>query len=427
MTVMTESAGALSTLVSIGCPARGHCPDLADPALYSDGDPHAVFTELRRRAPVCWQESPAGPGFWSVTKYDDVDTVLRDYTVFTSERGTLLNILGKDDPAGGKQMAVTDPPRHSRMREPLQRALSMKAVEAHRESIRAVVVRLIEPLADGVFDLAKAMTAMPMAVTGTLMGLPEKDWPYLVRLTTSAVAPDDPEYVLPRGPEATLANAHRTLFAYFQEVVQTRRKAPGSDLISVLMSLDLAGRRISPAEIMSNCYSLLLGANVTTPHVASAAMATQTATGVFEDWAEHPELIVHGTEEALRWASPASHFMRYATQDVRLRGEVIEAGDAVVTWLGSANRDEDAFPGPFTFDIRRRPNRHVAFGIGPHFCVGHTVARVTLRLLFAELLSRYSGFELAGEPERLRSNFVAGYKHLPITARRRSTTGPAGY
>ncbi|BFP56942.1 cytochrome P450 [Streptomyces griseus] len=411
-----------------GCPVSAAVPDLTDPVLYSDGDPHRIFARLRQREPVSWSANGEGPGFWSVTKYRDADVVLRDHSLFTSERGTLLNILGTDDPAGGKQMAVTDPPKHTRLREPLQRALSMKAVERHRETIRTTVVRLIEPLAeDGAFDFAEAMVAMPMAVTGTLMGLPSADWPRLADLTTAAIAPDDPEYTLPLGPQATLETAHRELFAYFQDVVHQRRKAPGDDLISFLMSIEPGGRRMTPGEIMSNCYSLLLGANVTTPHVASAAMATQTGTGVLEDWAAHPELTVGGTEEALRWASPANHFMRYAVQDVVLAEREIAAGEAVVVWLGSANRDEEVFADPFVFDIRRKPNRHIAFGIGPHYCVGHTVAKVTLRLLFGELLSRFEGFELVGEPERLRSNFVAGYKHLPIVARVRPVPGPVSY
>ncbi|MDI1460729.1 cytochrome P450 [Catellatospora sp. KI3] len=414
--------------MATGCPVSGALPDLTDPMLYSDGDPHDIFRRLRRHDPVSWQETATGPGFWSVTTYHDADLVLRDHSIFTSERGTLLNILGTDDPAGGKQMAVTDPPRHTRMREPLQRALSIKAVERHRESIREKVLALIEPLYDGgVFDFAEAMVAMPMAVTGTLMGLPPADWSRLTTMTTSAIAPDDPEYTLPAGPQATLETAHRELFAYFQEIVHQRRKAPGDDLISFLMEIDLDGRRMSLGEIMSNCYSLLLGANVTTPHVASAAMATQTGTGVFEDWAAHPELTVGGTEEALRWASPANHFMRYAVRDVTMRDRQIKSGDAVVVWLGSANRDEEVFADPFTFDIRRKPNRHIAFGIGPHYCVGHTVAKVTLRLLFAELLSRFSDFDLAGQPQRLRSNFVAGYKHLPIVAKVRPVAGTVAY
>ncbi len=425
---MCPVAHTVTPPTAAGCPVgHGSGLDLTDPSLHSDQDAHAIWRALRHHDPVSRQVAPSGHPFWSVTKHEDAQIVLRDHTLFTSERGTLLNILGTEDPAGGKQMAVTDPPRHARMREPLQRALSMKEVEVHRESIRAVVTRLFEPMADGVFDFAEAMATLPMAVTGTLMGLPTADWARLTLLTTAAIAPDDPEFQIAESPEATLQIAHRELFAYFQDIVHERQKHPGDDLISFLMSIDLDGQGVSLGEIMSNCYSLLLGANVTTPHVASAAMATQAGTGVFEDWAAHPELAVRGTEEALRWASPANHFMRYAVRDVELRGTHIAAGDAVVVWLGSANRDEDVFTDPDTFDIHRRPNRHLAFGAGPHFCVGHTVAKVSLRLVFTEMLSRFEGFEVVGRPQRLRSNFVAGYSHLPVTARRRREPGPVGY
>lgn len=409
------------------CPMHAGPADLVDPQLYSDGDPHEIWRALRRHEPVSWQQVDAERGFWSVTTHADADVVLRDHALFTSERGTLLNLLGTDDPAGGRQMAATDPPRHTRMREPLQRALSIKAVDAYRERIRGIVVDLLTPLADGMVDLASAMAAMPMAVTGTIMGLPAADWPRLTRLTTAAVAPDDEKFQLAEGPAATLSTAHRELFAYFQDAVVGRRAAPGDDLISLLLTMQVEDRRLSMSEIVSNCYSLLLGANVTTPHVASTAVATQAGTGVLEDWAAHPGCTVSGTEEALRWASPANHFMRYATRDVELHGVPIRAGDAVVVWLGSANRDEDVFDDPYRFDIRRRPNKHIAFGIGPHYCVGHSVARVTLRVFFAELLSRFTDIALAGVAQRLRSNFVAGIKHLPITAQVRTPPGPVTY
>ncbi|MFF4034391.1 cytochrome P450 [Streptomyces sviceus] len=401
-----------------GCPVRHEAPDLVDPALHSHGDPHALWRELRRHHPVSWHAVDDQLGFWSVTRYPDADIVLRDYTSFTSERGTMIDLLGTDDPAGGSQLAVTDPPRHGVMREPLQRALTLKAVERSQDIIREQIVRLLSPLADGgTFDFATAMLAMPMAVTGVLMGLPTEDWDRLTWLTTVCIAPDDPEYRHPRGRKYTLEAAHRELFAYFQDIVKEREKNLGDDLISVLLRTEFDGRRMSLGEIVSNCYSMLLGANVTTPHAPSFALDHLFGTPDLDDWAAHPELIRSGVEEALRWASPITYFMRYATQDVELSGTHVKAGDAVVVWIASANRDEDVFPHAFTFDVRRRPNRHIAFGVGAHHCVGHSVARVTLRLLFAELFGRFADLAPAGETERLASNFVSGIKHLPITAK----------
>ncbi|MFI1868760.1 cytochrome P450 [Streptomyces jumonjinensis] len=405
-------------------PASARCPvsaprqaELIDPDLYGGDGAHEIWRQLRRHAPVSRQ--PVGDiGYWSVVGHADAGRVLRDHDAFTSEQGTLLNLLGKGDPAGGRQMAVTDPPKHSRLRSPLQQALSIKAVDDDREDIRRVVAELLGPLADGgPFDFAAAMSAMPMAVIGTMMALPEQDWPRLVRLTYACIAADDPEFQLGAGPQVTLVTAHRELFAYFQDIVTSRRRSPGDDLISVLLTMELDGRRLSPGEIVSNCYSLLLGATVTTAQPPCAAVAELAGTPVLDDWAAHPELLTSGVEESLRWASPTQHFMRHTTRDVEIRGVPIPAGDAVVVWLGSANRDETVFAAPDVFDIRRRPNKHIAFGVGAHYCIGHTVARVTLRVLFEELLSRFTEVELAGTPRRIRSNIIAGFSRLPITAR----------
>jgi cytochrome P450 len=408
------------------CPVQVGSDDLVDPTLYSDGRADEAWRRLRGLDGLAWQQVDDQRGFWSAARFADADLVLRDHATFTSERGTLLDLLGTDDPAGGTQLAVTDPPRHTEMQTRLKRALTIRAVDRQRDMIREKVVGLLEPLGDGgVFDFAQAMLTMPMAVTGTMMGLPETDWDWLTRINTVCIAADDPEYRDPAGRSATLAFAHHELFGYFQDLVRHRRSNLGDDLISVLISTRFEGRHMALGEIISNCYSLLLGANVTTPHSPNYMLAEFIGTDVLTDWAAHPEVGPTGVEEALRWASPVNHFLRYATRDVEVSGTPIAAGDAVVVWLGAANRDDREFPGASRFDIRRKPNKHLAFGAGPHYCVGHSVARVTLRILFEELLGRFEDFRLAGRPERLVSNFVSGYKHVPITGRRRATR-PAG-
>ncbi|HVV23106.1 MAG TPA: cytochrome P450 [Pseudonocardiaceae bacterium] len=408
--------------VAVGCPVHVETTDLIDPALYSDGDARAVWQRLRGLDRLSWHQVDDRRGFWSVVTFADTDHVLRNTHLFTSERGTMLEILGMDDPAGGKQLAVTDPPRHTVMQARLKKALAVKAVDRQRDMIRELIVDLIDPIGDGgAFDFAQAMIAMPMSVTGTMMDLPRSDWPWLSRLTTICIAADDAEYQDHGSKAASLTAAHRELFAYFQDLVRYRREHLGDDLLSVLISTTFEGRHMSPGEVVSNCYSLLLGANVTTPHAPNFVLAEFAESDVLRDWAAHPSVRQTAVEEALRWASPVNHMLRYATQDTEVHDTPIAAGDAVVVWLGSANRDEAEFPGGSTFDIRRKPNKHLAFGIGPHYCVGHSVARVTLKTLFAELLARFTDFQLAGKPERLVSNFVSGYKHVPITARRRAT------
>lgn len=390
---------------------------LMDPGLFSAGDPHAVWTQMRREDPVRWQPVGDDHGFWSVVRFADGEMVLRDHTRFTSQRGTMLYLLGKDDPARGRQMAATDPPQHSRMREPVQRALTSKAVERYRPAIQAEIRRVLSCALSGEpFDFAEAMMMLPMAAAGTMMRLPRVDWTRLTELTAMSIAPSDPEFAV--GTEKrTLELAHRELFAYFHDIIKVRREDLGDDLISMLLSIDLDGRRPETGAILSNCYSLILGANVTTPYVPTGAMIEFTTTPVLDDWRANLDK-VHRTaiDETLRWASPANHFMRYALEDVELGGKKISQGEAVVVWLGACNRDEAVFRNPFDFDIRRKPNRHITFGVGSHYCVGHTVARLTMQVLFDELLHNFNGFEIVGDLQHLHSNFVAGIKHMPLVA-----------
>ena len=392
--------------------------DLRDPRLFGEGDPHLVWHALREREPLRWQAS-GEVGFWSVTRHDDVSMVLRDYRRFTSQRGTMLNILGVEDPAGGFQMAATDPPRHTQMRIPHNRALSGPALEQHRAHVHALVTRMLQPALDGeVLDLAQGTMLLATGMAGTLLGLPEEDWPWLARLLMAAIASDDPEYLLPEGPAATLHNAHRELFAYLQDHVRRRHRRPADDMISLLLTIPVDGEPLSPGSVVSNSYSLLLGGMVTTTQVPSATLVEMEGTDLYAEWARHPEWFDTAVEEALRWSSPVNHFMRYATEDVELHGRTIRAGEAVVVWLGSADRDERVFADPYRFDLRRDPNRHVAFGYGPHFCVGHGAARMTMRLLFTELFRHFEAVELAGPPRHLHSYFVAGITHLPVRAHR---------
>jgi cytochrome P450 len=422
-----ERAMTVDRPLTPGCPVYAGPAELADAALYSDGDAYAVWERLRGLDQLSWSQVGENTGFWSVVKYSDADRVLRETASFTSERGTMIDLLGTDDPVGGQQLAATDPPRHTQMSTRLKKAMAVKAVNRQRDKIRELILDLILPIGDGGdFDFGQAMLAMPMSVTGTMMGLPRTDWPWLNRHTTLCIAADDPEYQEAGGKAATMEVAHRELFAYFQDIVRYRRGNPGDDLISVLISTQFDGRYMSPGEIVSNCYSLLLGANVTTPHGPSFLMAEFAETNVLADWAAHPESDGTAMEETLRWSSPVNHLLRYATHDVWLHNTAIAAGKAVVVWPGAADRDEEAFPHASTFDIRRKPNKHLAFGIGPHYCIGHSVARIGLTILYDELLSRFEEFSLAGQPERLRSTFVSGYKHVPITARLRAKPGRTG-
>lgn len=406
MRISVPSAGADIDLARV---------DLTDPHFYSNGDPHSVWHAMRERTPLHRQTLPNGRSFVSVTRHADVRAVLADHARFTSRRGTLLSILGHPDPAADKMMAASDPPVHSAMREPMARVMSYAALRDRRDGIRHVVHRLLQPLLAGEpWDLANAVLAFPMAFTGALMGLPQRDWPRLAELTTMAIAPED-GVVEDVAAQARLATAHHELFEYFAVHVQTRRSR--DDLVGFLTQMRLGERGLRMDEIVYNCYSLLLGANVTTPHAIAATVLALT---------EHPEQYPRGglagvdvdraVDEGLRWSSPANHFLRHATVPTELSGGEVRPGEAVVAWLGSANRDEHVFTDPYAFDIERSPNRHLAFGFGRHYCIGAPLAKIALGVFFEELFALVTCFRVVGPPEHLASNFVAGVKRLLVVA-----------
>lgn len=401
--------------------------DLFDPHLYADGDPHPIWALMRERAPVHHQVLPDGREFWSVTTYEDAKRVLADHEAFTSERGTLLVALDAGDPAGGKMMAATDPPRHTALRIPLTRAMSPREWARRESQLRASVRAMLAPAYDDDhWDLAVAAAEFPMTFTGALMGLPERDWPRLTHCTTAAIAADD-EAFQEGDSLTTLVSVHHELFEYFSEQVRERSASePRGDLIDVLMTMWADGAPLDHEELVYNCYSLLLGANVTTPHVLSATvMELMDRPAEYRRLADRPALVNRAVEEGLRWASPANHFMRYSRRGVELGGQVIPAGSAVAVWLGSANRDEKAFADPYRFDIARAPNRHLAFGFGPHYCVGASLARVALRMALTEIVGMFDRIEPDGEVRHLHSNFTAGITRLPLrTTMRRAPVAP---
>ncbi|RKF25513.1 cytochrome P450 [Micromonospora globbae] len=391
-------------------PGRAH---LADPVLHEVGDPHAALRALRRWDPVGWQPVEGRSGFWAVTRYADVRAVLTDHETFSSTGGVMLNMLGRPEPARDQQFASSDPPRHGLIRGPLQRQMTTRAVARHAPAIRSFVRGMLHP-ADGPLDFADLTSGLPLAFLGPLMGIPAADWPDLARWVAMSVAEHDPEAMLPDGPTATLERGHRELFAYLLHLVLDHRRRPRGDLVDLLASMPLR-----PGAVVANCYSLLLGGGAAIPHVPRAALAELIRTGRYEEWARRPDRIDRAVEEALRFTTPAGHFMRLTKRDTTVGGVRIPAGDAVVVWLGSANRDETVFPDADTMDPDRHPNRHLAFGDGRHYCLGAPVARLTLRIFFEELFATFASFEPAGEVERVRSTWLAGIRRMPVVGRRR--------
>jgi cytochrome P450 len=388
--------------------------DLYPAAFYRSGDPHAAWHALRAAAPVWRQSAPDGTPFWSVTRYHDVVRVLKDTRRFSSEYSTMLSVLAGDS-ASGKAIHLIDPPKHRVIRGPTVHLMSMRVMHRHEARIRKRVRAMIATAAaDREIDFARLATAIPMAVTGEIIGIPEKDWVDVARWTIASMAPDDPFYSA--GEDAnTLRMAHVYLFSMLAGLIQDRREKPADDLISLLISLDIDGQRATDEDVLVNCYAFIMGANPTIPQAASHLLLVLLQDrALWRELRGDASLLSTTVEEALRWASPVNHLLRRTTEEVRLGEETLPAGSLVAAWLGSANRDDEVFADPYVFDPRRSPNPHIAFGVGPHRCIGNPSARTGLALLLEELTAQVESVELAGRPQHLESNFLNGITSLPV-------------
>jgi cytochrome P450 len=405
-------------------PPGQHLPldeiDLASVSLYTDADAHLAWRTLRAQCPVFWQARRGGEGFWAVTRHADVRRVLADYEAFTSERGTAIAMLDSADPAAGLMMQATDPPRHRQYRGRLNKPFSMRAVPAYSESIRSMVTQALAPARDGgAWDAAEAFSRLPMSVAALLMELPAQDVEPLRRLAFASLAPEDAAYGRGSG-RATAMHAHYEIITYFRDRIAERRRGPSGDLISHLLALEIDGRALTDEELLFNCLSLLLGAVVTTSQAISATLIEVAGQHGGEGRLPRdvpPESVA---EEALRWSSPVTHFMRRARHDLELHDTKIRAGDAVTAWIASANRDEAVFEQPYLLDFARSPNPHIAFGYGPHRCLGSNLARLMLKVAFGELATCLESYEIADEPRHLASNEIAGVASLPLRLKFRS-------
>ncbi len=398
--------------------------DLTDPTLYAFGDPHAVFSLLRAEAPVFWNREANGPGFWALTRYDDIARVYRDPATFRSEYGTILTThRDKPDPAAGKMLALTDPPRHPKLRQPIYRGFTPHMVERLEQRVRATVDALLDEALDrGSCDFVTDVSAhLPVTVMCEMMGVPRADWDLMLDLTRTAFSADDPEYQIAASGGMTASQAHNEILLYFADLAVERRDDPGEDLVSILATMEVDGQPLSDEEVLLNCDNLIVGGNETMRHTAAGGLLALLDHPA--EWARlerEPELLASAIEEILRWTSPGMHVLRTAKHDTLIRGQTIKAGQQIAMWTPSANRDEAVFADPFRFDVARSPNRHLTFGLGAHYCLGASLTRMELRTLFQQLLARTAQVALAGPIERLRSNLIAGFKHMPITIQPRA-------
>jgi cytochrome P450 len=401
---------------------------LADPDSYVERVPYEWFDELRRRAPVSWQEEPEpNHGFWAVVRYDDLVKVHMDWQTFSSQTGAVaLEELDADQLEIRRSMLETDPPRHRELRNICNKRFSARGVGQYEDFIRDVARGVLDRALereqfDFVTDVAREL---PIRFLCAIFTVPQEDAPMLIEWGDAMIGNQDPDFsaavvdrvdteefkYLPfRSPIAP------TLFDYADRQRDLRLEEPEEDVIT---ALTLAQREdvLNEHEYHNYFGLLMIAGNETTRHTISHGMqALMDDPDQLRALREDRSRIPTAVEEILRWATPVLHFRRTATTDTELAGQRIRAGDKVVTWYISANRDETHFPDPYRFDVGRTPNEHVTFGPGgPHFCLGAHLARLETRILFEELLPRIRSIEPAGPAERMRSNFVNGIKHLPV-------------
>ncbi len=408
--------------------------DITDPDTYVTGVPHATFQRLRDTDPVSWwSEHDGGKGFWAITRYDDLLHVSRSVETFSSAQGITLEEMDLDDFEARRNMLEYDPPQHTRYRRLVSKPFSRREVYAYENGIRLLARAVIDEALVGAheFDFVERIAKqLPMRMLGTLLGVPDDDGDWLVERGDALLGNFDPEFTdHPLGLTDTAefksipfrSPAALDLYRYAERQAELRRTTPTDDVISDILAPTIDGDRLTEREFKNFFVLLVSAGNDTTRYTMAAGMKALI---------EHPEqlaelreaamrgdtsLMESAVEEILRWATVTMHFRRTATADVTLHSRDIRRGDKVVIWFNSADFDGRQFADPYTFDIHRTPNDHVAFGrMSPHLCLGAQLARMELKVLFDELLPRISDARLNGPIERLRSNFISGIKRLPI-------------
>ncbi|ODU03462.1 MAG: cytochrome [Pseudonocardia sp. SCN 72-86] len=394
--------------------------DLLDVEMFAAARDGEAFRRLRDESPLFWNPGPGeGEGFWSLTRYADVEAVAKDAGRFGNADGTQIPSR-RAEGDGPRQIHNMDAPDHGPMRRLLTTTFSPRAVEKLAGRVEEVTAALLdEALELGEFDFVKVIASrLPLLVFAPMLGVPVSDADLLLRWTNESSS-EDPEYSA--GPE-TAAKARDELFAYFGDLTAQRRTCPRDDVVSTLVQSEFRGAPITQDWLNPYYMVLTVAGNETTRNLLTGSV---DALARHDLWprlrASDDALRRSAIEEMVRWTSPVVHMRRTALADVELHGTTVRAGEKVVLWFGAANRDERVFDAPDEFRLDRTPNRHLGFGVGPHFCLGAHLARMETRVFYEQVLARGIDIEVLGEPDRLRSNWFRGIKRLPVrvTAGRR--------
>jgi cytochrome P450 len=397
----------------------------ADPTSYAD-EPrlHAALTHLRAHAPVSLVDYHPYRPFWAITKHADIMDIERANNLFVNEPRPVLQTAQADDYAHAQLDAGTglrtlihmDDPQHRVVRAIGADWFRPKAMRALKVRVDELAKNYVDKMAAGIeCDFVQEVAVnYPLYVIMSLLGLPESDFPRMLRLTQELFGGDDDEFKRGAKPEDLMA-VLLDFFGYFNALTASRREHPTKDLASAIANARVDGEPLSDVDTAS--YYVIIataGHDTTSATIAGGLQALIEHRDQRRRLTDNPDLMSLATEEMIRWVTPVKEFMRTATEDTVVRDVPIAKGEAVYLSYVSANRDEEVFDDPFRFDVGRDPNKHLAFGYGVHFCLGATLARMEVSSFFAELLPRLKSVELAGTPELIATTFVGGLKHLPI-------------
>jgi cholest-4-en-3-one 26-monooxygenase len=383
--------------------------------------PYDQFRLLRREAPVYWHDMPDAKGFWAVTKHTDVKAISRDWETYSTELGSTFLRDFDDEAMALVRMTLLnmDPPRHTRYRRLVSAGFTPRMIKSMFDSVAEGTRKIIEDIEahDGNVEFVDTVAVpLPLQIICDMIGVPAQDRPKVFEWSNRLVGGLDPDFVV---TETDQLVAQTEIYAYCEAIAADRRVNPRDDIMTALVQAEVDGDKMTDQELNLFFVLLCVAGNETTRNLISHAMMAliehpkaraELAANVDDD-----ALWNSATEEFLRWSGSIQNFRRTATRATEIRGQAIAEGDKVVIFYASANRDEEAFENPDTFDIHRSPNDHVTFGGGgTHFCLGANLARMEIRTMMRELLRRYPNAEYTGEPRRMRSDFINGIKYLPV-------------
>lgn len=397
---------------------------LIDPAAYAQhGYPHDEWTQLRRESPVQFFDPPGWLSYWAVTKHADIVEVSKQPEIFLNGPGmTMVRARSGDDKVQQQIRTVInmDPPVHWKYRKVGSPYFTPRAMHRLDSLVAETARKLVDGLGrEGECDFIPEIASRhPLKVIAHILGVPEEDEHFILRLTNELFGSEDPEFQRSEDRMEGIKQLFMEFWGYFGKIIEDRRANPRDDLASVFANARIDDEPMGELETLG--YFLIAftaGHETTRGGIGGGFLELIERPELRKRWAAEPEITPRAVDEIMRYVTPVNHMMRTASQDYELHGEKIRSGDRLVLFYASANRDEEVFDEPLELRLDRHPNPHLAFGIGEHFCMGAHLARKTSGAIFRELVTRLESVELTGTPQRTASNLVPGFKHMPIRYR----------